>query len=199
MKQIKDYGIDFKTDNLIDQVNEFFDYYHEEKTRKHSFEVAEEAKKLAEIFGVSKDKAFVASLLHDISVVIPNEDRISVHEGLNLNVLPEERLLPMILHQKQSVLIAKEIFGINDKEVLSAIESHTTLRKNASDLDKVVFIADKIKWDRDDCAPYLASLIKALQKSLNDGCRCYLDWAMIDIYVVHPWLKEARVELGMNE
>ncbi len=35
----------------------------------------------------------------------------------------------MILHQKQSVCIAKELFNIKDREILSAIECHTTLKK----------------------------------------------------------------------
>lgn len=197
MKTINDYKINFKSTDLKDQVKEFLIYYGKEDTVVHSFEVAEEAKKLAEKFNESSEKAFIPGLLHDISVVIPNEERVELQEYLNKEVLEEERILPMILHQKQSVFIAKELFGIKDKEILSAIECHTTLRKNASHLDKIVFIADKVKWDRDDSAPYLAELNNALKSSLNDGCRVYINWALSDIIVMHPWLSSGMSDLGM--
>ncbi|WP_438761580.1 hypothetical protein [Enterococcus sp. AZ194] len=65
-------------------------------------------------------------------------------------------------------------------------------------MDKVVFIADKIKWDRNQSAPYLYQLNRALEKSLDDGCRVYIRWALTDIIVLHPWLKEAMEDLGMK-
>lgn len=104
----------------------------------------------------------------------------------------------MILHQKQSVFISREVFGIKDEEILSAIESHTTLRKNASQLDKLIFIADKVKWDRNYKAPYLDELNTALQESLDDACRVYIIWALSDIIVLHPWLKDAMDDLKIN-
>ncbi|MFI3804973.1 HD domain-containing protein [Vagococcus fluvialis] len=110
MKTINDYKNNFKSTDLKDQVKEFLIYYKKEDIIIHSFEVAEEAKKLAEKFNESSEKAFIAGLLHDISVVIPNEERVELQEYLNEEVLEEERILPMILHQKQSVFIAKELF-----------------------------------------------------------------------------------------
>ena len=96
-----------------------------------------------------------------------------------------------------TIFIAKELFNIHDKEILSAIECHTTLKKGASDLDKVVFIADKIKWDRGYSAPYLNRLNEALDISLDKGCKVYINWALSDILVMHPWLKDAMDDLEM--
>ena len=197
MKNIIEYKIPFSSKNIEIQVREFLNYYGKDKTVFHSYEVANKAKELAEKFNVPKDKAYLAGLLHDISVVIPDDERIEIQKSLGEEVLKEEEKLPMILHQKQSVCIAKELFNIKDREILSAIECHTTLKKNASSLDKVVFIADKIKWDRDHSAPYLKQLNKALDISLDQGCKTYIEWALTDIFVLHPWLKDAMCDLGM--
>ncbi|MGX4687634.1 bis(5'-nucleosyl)-tetraphosphatase (symmetrical) YqeK (plasmid) [Vagococcus sp. JNUCC 83] len=197
MKTVVEYKIDFENIELKDQVKEFLNHYNKKDTALHSLEVANEAQRLASILGLSEEKAFKAGLLHDISVVIPNEERILLQESLNKVVLKEEKELPMILHQKQSVFISTEIFGIKDKEILSAIESHTTLRKDATQLDKLVFIADKIKWDRSDNAPYLDDLERALQISLDEACRVYINWALGDIVVLHPWLKDAMDDLNI--
>ncbi len=198
MKTITEYKIDFKSTELKEQVQEFFDHYSKSETAIHSFEVANEAQRLASLLGLSEEKAFIAGLLHDISVVIPNEERIPLQISLNQVVLEEEKELPMILHQKQSVFVSTEIFGIKDKEILSAIESHTTLRKNATQLDKLIFIADKIKWDRSHSAPYLDELNKALKISLDDACKVYINWAMTDIVVLHPWLTDAMDDLNIS-
>ena len=49
-----------------------------------------------------------------------------------------------LLHQRISTIIANEKFDIKDQDILSAIECHTTLKKDANDYDKAVFLADKI-------------------------------------------------------
>lgn len=196
MKKIIEYKISFHSNEVKKQVGEFLDYYKKFDTVDHSYRVAKEAGRLARGFNVSSDKAYIAGLLHDISVVIPNEERIELHKYLGGNVLKEEEMFPMILHQKQSAFIAKEIFQIDDKEILSAIECHTTLKKNASDLDKVLFLADKVMWDRNYDAPYLGHLKEALNISLDEGCRVYIEWALSDIIVLHPWLKDAIDDLN---
>ena len=50
-------------------------------------------------------------------------------------------------------------FGIEDNEILSAIECHTTLKKNYSDIDLVLFVADKIKWDQGSHHTYFTLLM----------------------------------------
>lgn len=193
----REYQIHFNSEKLVERVQEYLTFYNKNETAAHSIEVAEEAKRLAVIFGVSAEKAYVAGLLHDISAVIPNEKRVELHQELGEEVLEAEVTLPMILHQKQSVFIARDCFNVTDKEVLSAIECHTTLKGNATSLDKVVFIADKIKWDRSDSAPYRELLEDSLTVSLDEGCRTYLKWALRDIIVLHPWLAEAIKELNV--
>ena len=105
----------------------------------------------------------------------------------------------MIVHQKLSVEIAREIFGVADEKVLSAVGCHTTLKAKASILDKVVFVADKIAWDQEGKPPYLDPMLAALETSLDAGALAYLSylWEQRDqLKVVHPWMKDAYLELA---
>lgn len=170
-------------------------------TARHVTQVALKAGELAEKFSISKQGAETAGFLHDISAVIPNEARIEVALEHGLEVLPEERRLPMIVHQKLSALMARELFGVTDEAVLSAIGCHTTLKRDASPLDKVVFVADKIAWDQTGTPPYFDELETALEKSLDAASLVYLTflWGKRhSLPVRHPWAEEAYHQLAQG-
>lgn len=186
------------TGNLRRDVATFLVLHGCADTAGHVAQVAAEAKRLAERFGASLEAAEIAGLLHDISAVIPNEERIAAAHAFGVEVLPEEAAFPMIIHQKLSVVLARDIFGVSQPELLSAIGCHTTLKADASLLDKVVFVADKIKWDQAVEPPYLADLQQALERSLDHAAFCYLDYLWqkrATLRVVHPWLVAAHQQL----
>lgn len=146
------------------------------KTAGHCLRVGEQAKRIARRFGEDEGKAEIAGWLHDVSAIVPNDQRIALAESLGLDVLGEERRLPMIVHQKLSVVIARDTFNITDPTILSAVGCHTTLKANASELDKVVFVADKIAWDQPGQPPYLTALTTALDQSLDAAALCFINW-----------------------
>ena len=114
-------------------------------------------------------------------------------------MLAEEERAPIILHQKLSAVMASEIFGVEDEAVLCAIGCHTTLKANASVLDKVVFIADKVRWDQSHPPPFLEAVLVGLERSLDEGVLAYLEYMWQrrhTLPVVHPWLAEAYAELS---
>ena len=181
--------------NLPEDVSYFLEQNGYIETAKHCQHVAKQAGKLARQFGVSESQAETAGWLHDVSTVIPNEARVQVALDNRLEVLPEEAKLPMIVHQKLSALLAHDFFGITEAGVLSAIGCHTTLKTDASPLDKVVFVADKIAWDQRGEPPYLAELLSALECSLDEAAFVYLDylWQRRDtLPVLHPWVTAAH-------
>lgn len=169
------------------------------QTALHAAAVAAEARRLAVRFGVDPDAAALGGWLHDISAPIPNQERVAYAEALGIDVLPEERRFPMIIHQKLSVAVARDLFGVVAPPLLDAIGCHTTLRAAPSDLDLVLFIADKIRWDQPGTPPYLDDLHTALGRSLDEAALCYINylWAMRDrLRVIHPWLVAARRSLS---
>lgn len=162
----------------------------------HSEEVAECAAMLAVRFNANEEIARQAGLLHDISVIVPNKEKIQLAEQLGISICEEERQIPMLSHQKLSRYMAKELFQIADDSVLSAIECHTTLKGQASQMDHIIFLADKIKWDQGGEPPYLTELLAALDCSLEAASLVYIKYLLAhDILVVHPWLKEAQLVL----
>ncbi|EGO8422139.1 HD domain-containing protein [Enterococcus faecalis] len=170
-----------------------------EKTYYHCMEVGEYAYQLGEKYLTSPEKVSIAGYLHDISAVYPNNQRISVAQKYGIELNETEMAFPMIIHQKISKSIAKMDFGIEDNEILSAIECHTTLKKNYSDIDLVLFVADKIKWDQEGKPPYLDGLLQALNCSLENAAYFYIDYILKhDIKVVHPWLWDAYNQLNLT-
>ena len=163
-------------------------------TVHHCMCVAAEARRLALRWGEDAVHAETAGWLHDVSAIVPMDRRIGLAEDLGLDVLPEERAFPMIIHQKLSAAIAQAVFGITDPDILSAIGCHTTLKADASRLDKIVFVADKIQWDQPGDPPYLSAIAAAVERSLDQAAFVYLDYLWqrrATLPVVHPWLVEA--------
>ena len=170
-----------------------------EKTYYHCMEVGEYAYQLGEKYLISPEKVSIAGYLHDISAVYPNNQRINVAQKYGIELNEAEMAFPMIIHQKISKSIAKMDFGIEDNEILSAIECHTTLKKNYSDIDLVLFVADKIKWDQEGKPPYLDGLLQALNCSLENAAYFYIDYILKhDIKVVHTWLWDAYNQLKLT-
>ncbi len=171
---------------------------------EHSKSVAEECRRLAIKFGVNDKDAEIAGLLHDISAIFPFQQRLEISNLLGIQVLKEEDEFPLILHQKISQVMAKDIWNINDDQILSAIGCHTTLKKEYTELELVLFIADKIKWDQKGIPPYLEDVVSGLNISLEHGAYAYIRYLMdnkSNLKVVHPWLIDAydslRVKLNV--
>ncbi len=186
------------TGDIPGDVVSVLDSYGCPNTAIHSKAVAAEAGKLAEKFGANRQKSETAGWLHDISAIIPNGHRIDAARERGIEVLAEEEIFPLIIHQKLSAEIASCIFKIEDTEILGAIGCHTTLKKDASDIDKIVFIADKIQWDQHGNPPYLNELLEKLSISLDHGTFYFLDYLLqreTSLKVVHPWLKDAHSQL----
>lgn len=160
----------------------------------HSQKVSQEAVRLAGRFRLDVQAAATAGYLHDIGRIFSDEMNLQAAEEQGLEILDEERINPMLLHQKLSRAIAKEVFGVEDTAILDAIECHTTLKANASSLDLLLMVADKLSWDSKDSVPILQGIMEGLEKSLEQGAYSYLSYiwnSRENMKVVHPWIKEA--------
>lgn len=162
----------------------------------HCARVSALAFRLARRFGLDAQSAAAAGWLHDVSAVFPNAARIATAHSLDLEVLPAEEAHPKLVHQKLSAAMAEQIFGITDAAVLSAIGCHTTLKADSGGLDQVVFAADKIGWDEPGRPPYDVEIRAALDVSLVEACRVYLDYIHRTLPALHPWAQEAWKELS---
>ncbi|RKP55400.1 HD domain-containing protein [Cohnella endophytica] len=196
----KPYLLDLNlSDHLKDDIHSFFIAHNDNETLEHTLTVAYEARRIAELYGVDPIKAEYAALLHDISNVVPVKEMLSMAKELGIELLEDEYKYARIVHQKLSSAMAKDIFHMNDQEILDAIECHTTLKPQSSMLDKVLFISDKISWDLPGDHPYLIEIRNKINNhKLNEGVLIYLNhiWEQRSkLKLVHPWLIKAREEL----
>lgn len=142
---------------------------------EHTEGVMYTAAALAMRYGEDLEKAQVAGLLHDCAKCIPDAKKIKICLKNKITMTDAEQKSPFLLHAKVGAYIARQKYGVEDAEILSAIESHTTGKPAMSQLDKIVFIADYIEPMRSK-APNLADVRKlafedidlALFKILSD-------------------------------
>ena len=102
------------------------------------------------------DKVFLAALLHDIG---KNREGVAG--------VPSDSIGTKVEHQFSSAIIAKEEYGIEDNEILSAIRYHTTAKPDMSELEMLIYLADMIEPTRDFQG--VAELRKVSENSIKEG------------------------------
>ena len=110
----------------------------------HTLGTANCAKELADKFNINPDKAYIAGLLHDCAKCFSNEKLLEIIKE-HLQVEESEMQNYKTLHAPVSAYIAEKEFGVEDKEILSAIRWHTLGKLDMTDFEKIVFLADKIE------------------------------------------------------
>lgn len=123
-------------------------YIGQDHRYAHSVRVARCAELLARRHGVETRKARFAGLLHDLARLYSPQRLIAESEARGFYISRVEREHPVLLHARLGAAIARERFGINDPEILSAIEKHTTGAEPMSPLDAVVYLADSLEPER---------------------------------------------------
>ncbi|MBR1776581.1 bis(5'-nucleosyl)-tetraphosphatase (symmetrical) YqeK [bacterium] len=110
---------------------------------EHSLGTAECAKKLALMYGLDSDKAYFTGLIHDCAKCMAKDKTLEILKALPLE--DGEFCNAKTHHAPVGAYIAKNEFGINDEEILSAIRWHTIGKVNMTMFEKIIFLADKIE------------------------------------------------------
>ena len=130
---------------LTRRVREQLDQQHR---YAHSVRVARCADILAQRHGLDARKARVAGMLHDLARLYSAERLIAESEARGLPISVREREHPTLLHARLGAALARELFGVADPEILSAIEKHTLGADAMSPLDCAVYLADSLEPHR---------------------------------------------------
>lgn len=123
----------------------------------HSIGVMHACANLAMRYGYPYRRAMLAGILHDSAKCWSDDKKLKVCIDNNIEIKPVERKNPQLLHAKLGRVRAKEEYGIDDEQILHAIEVHTTGCPNMNLLDMIVFVADYIEPSRDK-APRLEEI-----------------------------------------
>jgi predicted HD superfamily hydrolase involved in NAD metabolism len=158
--------------------------------------VLDEALRLATRHGVEASKVRPAALGHDLLRVTPREDLLRLAGEAGIEPNEAERAEPLLLHGPVAAWLLRERFGVVDAEVLDAVRYHTTGRAGTSDLEKVVFLADKTEPDELAHYPQWREVHDLAQDDLDAAMLraldLYLERARREGWTVHPDVVAAR-------
>lgn len=116
---------------------------------EHSLGVRDSAVILAKKYKVDEKKARLAGLIHDCAKNLKDEEILRLVRAGDLEISEVCLKSPQIMHGLAGSIVARNIFKVIDVEILNAITYHTTGRKDMTDLEKIIYLADFIEPGRD--------------------------------------------------
>ena len=101
-----------------DKIHDYLKKNINEARYIHTLGVVETAIKLAKMNNVDEEKAKIAALIHDMAKCMPKDKQFEILK--NNGVKMDKYLLnsPQILHGAVGAILAKEIMGIEDIDIL---------------------------------------------------------------------------------
>lgn len=116
----------------------------------HSISVGHCAETMAQVYGVDMFSARLAGILHDWDKLLTDEETLNLAVKYNLQMsAPYEKILGL-LHGPLAAKTLLHRYPWLSKDILSAIEKHTTGSIVMTDLDKIIYVADLIEPLRPD-------------------------------------------------
>ena len=168
---------------------------------RHSMCVAQEAKRLALLYGVDPDKAYTAGILHDIMKDTDKATLLQVLADYDVTLDDVEKVSPMLWHARGGEVFLRHILKVTDEEILSAVRYHTTGRAGMSRLEQVVFTADFTSADRN--YPDVDVMRSLADRSLVEAMRYGIEYTIQDLQskgaTVHPDTLELYREIVLSE
>ena len=166
-----------------------------EKRLKHSINVSKCAVKLSEIYNCDKEKAHIAGLVHDCAKYFTHKQIDDYIKQFNIELDPLEVNNIALSHSIVGSYVARHVFNISDKEIISAIKYHTTGRENMTILEKIIYMADLIEEGRKFPGveklrelTFNGKLEEALILSFNNTIKFVIEKNQL----IHPRTVEAR-------
>lgn len=118
------------------------------KRYQHSLNVAAECKKLAEKYGEDPEKAYFAGLLHDVCKELAPEEQQRLIAESGFTVCREELETRSLWHAVAGAYFVKNVFGVEDLDIINSIRFHTVGRAGMSRLEEIVYLGDLVSADR---------------------------------------------------
>ncbi|MBN2879864.1 MAG: nicotinate (nicotinamide) nucleotide adenylyltransferase [Clostridia bacterium] len=180
----RDYDYDETSSNLDENVAEYIrlnglysNHYDTEEIEKylkanlskkrleHVYGTVKCAGDLAKAYGANIQKAKLAALLHDCAKHMSNEEILFLSQEYGFEIDEIYQLQPELLHGAAGAYISKNVFSVDDQEILDAISYHTVPRLEMSKLDKIICVADLLEETRE--YPGIDKLRKLQDKGLD--------------------------------
>lgn len=188
------------TENNSDIVTRAIEYIREKIPRleKHLLGTQKFALEInrTHSLGYSDETVSLAAVCHDFARLV-NPDEMS-GELIKRGVDPAQfnAAKPILLHGALSAELAKENLGLSDVEILDAITWHATGRSGMTNLDKIVYIADKIECNRS--REGVEDLRREVRKDFDKGFNSVLG-AVLRYVIAQGWPVDYNSVAAWNE
>lgn len=161
----------------------------------HALATGDMARQLAKIYKSDEEKAHLTGVLHDCAKNMSKKELLLYAHSHKIPVDSIALIQPSLLHGAVGANIANLEFGIDDPEILRAIEIHSTGSKGMSLLDKILYVADSAEPNRDYEGveiirefAFSGELDKALLQAMNIKLTYVLDKRiMIHLDSIEAW------------
>ncbi len=167
---------------------------------QHACRVSLLAQKIAEYYHLPIQKTMISALTHDCAKDYSFEELTNLVNKYKIKLNKVEKSIPKIWHAYVGAEMVKDIFMVDDWEIMDAIRYHSTASSKLGLIGKVVYIADKIEPNRK-----LAKIGKLYEKVWED-----IDLAMLELLnmelkylickksIIHPDTLKARNKILMD-
>jgi predicted HD superfamily hydrolase involved in NAD metabolism len=156
---------------------------------KHILGVEEMAIALAEHHGVSVTKAAQAGLMHDLAKFFKPKRLLKAARLEGLEVDPVFEANPHLLHANVGAIVARDEFGVSDRDILDAIGNHTLGAPGMNALSCIIFLSDSLEPGRGD-SEELNALRQMSFENLDHAvwmtCDHTLQYLLVAQKLIHP-------------
>ena len=138
------------TEEMIVNLRETIKTSMSEKRSIHTLAVERMAIRLGEIYAPNDISVLrAASLLHDITKELSNEDQIALCVIYGIELSDNDIFAPKTLHARTAAeKIKRDFKEFADQKVIDAVRWHTTGREGMSITEKLIYLSDYIDDSR---------------------------------------------------
>lgn len=115
----------------------------------HTQCVVKQAERLAARYGLDVEKAKVAAWMHDVCKEMKQAEQLQWLTKFGIMLDDVQRSQPKTWHGMAACGYMRFELGINDEQILRAVQYHTTACGQMQPLDEVLYLADLTSDERD--------------------------------------------------
>lgn len=162
---------------------------------QHILRVETYAAELALQHGLDAAQSAQAGLLHDLAKYF---SPLRLLEMAQAEQLPMDAVFmaePRLLHADVSAIVARDIFQVENPEILDAVRNHTLGRPQMHPMSCIVFLADSLepgRGDRDDLNQMRKVAASNLYKGVWQICDRTLNQLVQNRKLIHPRMVMTR-------
>ncbi|MBP1744321.1 MAG: phosphohydrolase [Firmicutes bacterium] len=183
-----------------DKIIEYLRNNLRHKRFEHSMSVMDTAVKIAKFHHADVEKARLAGLVHDCAKDKSGEELLGIASGAGYKI--DEVCLdsPKLLHGVAGAVIARDVMGIEDEDVLNAVMYHTTGRRGMSMLEKIIYIADYVEPLREfpGVDKMRHDVYQDLDKAMVHAFDSTIKYVIERGQMIHPYSIEGRNHVIME-